>query len=66
MMKNPSRKQSKIFVLIIPPVIRIHNNKWEVILILVWRSRTPRGMRTVIIPQVIQLLLFGEWEAAVV
>ena len=64
MTKDPFRKQSKAFALI--AVIQIHVSKWEVII--VCRSRTPRGMRTVtILPQVIQFKFpFGEWEAAVV
>ena len=62
MMKNPSRKRSKAFVLIIPPVIRMRNSKWEVVI--VCRSRTSRGMR-IILPQVIRLH-FGKWEAVVV
>ena len=61
MMKNFSRELSKVFDLIIPPVIRIHNSNAEVVI--VCRSRTPRG----IIPLLaIQLSHFGEWEAAVV
>ena len=64
MTKDPSGKLSKVFVLI--PVIQIQVSKWEIII--VCRSRTPGGMRTVttrILPQleleVIQFH-FGEWE----
>ena len=64
MMKNPSRKWSEVFILIIPPVIRMYNSKWEVVV--VCRSRTQRGMiRRAILSQVIQLH-FGEWGAAAV
>ena len=70
MTKDPSGKLSKVFVLI--PVIQIQVSKWEIII--VCRSRTPGGMRTVpvttrILPQleleVIQFH-FGEWEVAAV
>ena len=61
MMKNPSRELSKVFDLIIPPLIQMHISKWEVVI--VCRSRTLRG----IIPlQAIQLSQFGDLEAAVV
>ena len=60
MTKNLSRKLLKAFVLIV--VIRIHVSKWEVVI--VCRSRTPRGMR-IILFQVIQFH-FGKWEVAVV
>ena len=43
MTKDPFRKLSKAFVLIV--VIQTHVSKWEAII--VCRSRTPRGMRTV-------------------
>ena len=43
MTKDPFRKLSKAFVLIV--VILTHVSKWEAII--VCRSRTPRGMRTV-------------------
>ena len=43
MTKDPFRKLSKAFVLIV--VIQTHVSKWEAII--VSRSRTPRGMRTV-------------------
>ena len=58
MTKNPSRKRSKAFVLIIPLVTSISE------VVIVCLSRTPRGVR-IIFPQVIQLH-FGEWEVAVV
>ena len=63
MTKNPSRKQSEAFILIIPPVIRMQVCEWGVVVV-VCRSTTPRGMRA-ISPQVIQLRL-GDWEAAAV
>ena len=64
MTKNPSRKLSKVFALIILIVIRMHVSKWKVVIIC--RFRTPRRTRTVtILPQVIRLH-FGEWEAVVV
>ena len=59
MTKDPSRKLSKAFVLII-----IVSKEAVVVVITVCRSRTPRGM-TIILPQVIQLH-FGDWEVAVV
>ena len=62
MTKNPSRKLPKVFVLIIPLAIGIHISKWEVVV--VCRSRTPRGM-TIILSQVIQIH-FDEWEVAAV
>ena len=62
MTKDPSRKQSKVFVII--TVIQIQVSKWEAVI--VCHSRTPRGMRTVtILPQVIRSH-FGKWEAAAV
>ena len=60
MTKNLSRKLSKAFVSII--VIQIRVSNWEVVI--VCRSRTPRGTR-IILSQVIQFR-FGEWEAAVI
>ena len=64
MTKNPSRKRSKVFVLIFPrpQVIRIHFSEWEV-----YRPRTPRGMRifVLIIPQVIQIY-FAESEVVAI
>ena len=54
MTKNPSRKRSKVYVLIIPQVIRtLHFSKW-----------TLRGMRifVLIVPQEIRIY-FGGWEA---
>ena len=60
MTKNPSRKLSEVFVLIIPQVIRIHS-QWEECC-----HKTPRGMRifVLIIPQVITMY-FDEWEVLV-
>ena len=63
MMKNPSRKVSKAFDLIVVVRIRIHVSNWEALA--ACRSSTPRAMR-IILSQVIQLLHFGESEAAVV
>ena len=58
MTKNPSRKRSKAFVLIIPLVTSLLSE-----VVIICRSRTPRGMR-IIFSQVIQLH-FGEWEVLV-
>jgi hypothetical protein len=65
MIKNPSRKLPKVFVLIIPQVIRIHISKWEVVL--VCRPRRLGGMRifVLIIPQMIRIVHFSEWEEVV-
>ena len=66
MTKDPSGKLSKVFVLI--PVIQIQVSKWEIII--VCRSRTPGGMRTVTILLQLELEViqfhFGEWEVAAV
>ena len=62
MTKNPSRKWSKAFVLIIPLVTRMHISISEIVV--VCHSRNPTGMR-IILPQVIQLQI-GEWEIAAV
>ena len=59
MTKDPLRKLSKAFVLII-----IVSKEAVVVVITVCHSRTPRGMM-IILPQVIQLH-FGDWEVAVV
>jgi hypothetical protein len=61
MTTNPSSKLPEVFVLIILQVIRIH--EWEVVV--VFHPRTPRGMRILIIPQVIRIH-FGEWEVVIV
>ena len=58
MTKNPSRKRSKAFVLIIPLVTSLLSE-----VVIICRSRTLRGMR-IIFFQVIQLH-FGEWEVTV-
>ena len=52
MTKNPSKKLSKVFDLILLLVIRIHVCNWEVVV--VCHSRTPGKMR-IILTQVIQL-----------
>ena len=64
MMKNPSRKLWKAFVLII--IVSNWDSESEAVTVVVvlCRSRTLRGMR-IILPQVIQLH-FGDWEVAVV
>ena len=59
MTKNPSRKRSKAFVLIIPLVTSLLSE-----VVIICRSRTLRGMR-IIFSQVIQLH-FGEWEVAMI
>jgi hypothetical protein len=58
MTKNPSRKLLKVFVLIIPQVIRIHIIEWKACC-----PRTARGMEiyVLIIFQVIRIH-FSEWE----
>ena len=61
MMKNPSRKLWKAFVLI--TIVSNWDSETEVVVVLC-RSRTLRGIR-IILPQVIQLH-FGDWEVAVV
>ena len=61
MMKNPSRKLWKAFVLI--TIVSNWDSETEVVVVLC-RSRTLRGMR-IILPQVIQSH-FGDWEVAVV
>ena len=57
MMKSPSRTLWKVFVFIIPQVIRMHISKWEVLLavVVVCRLRTPREIIILLLPQVIQL-----------
>ena len=60
MMKNPSRKLWKAFVLI----TIVSNWDSEAVVEVICRSKTPRGMR-ITLPQVIQLH-FGDWEVAVV
>ena len=62
MTKNPSRKLPKVFVSIIHLVIQIHISRWEVMV--VCRSRTPTGMRIILL-QVIEIY-FDKWEVAVV
>ena len=56
MMKNPSRKPSKAFVLI--AVIQIHISISEAVI--VCRLRTPRGMKTVTISHQVIQFHFGE------
>jgi hypothetical protein len=60
MTKNPSRKLSEVFVLIIPQVIRvwIHFSKWEVVV-----CHPRRGMRifVLMIPYMIRI----HWEEEV-
>ena len=73
MTKNPSRKQSAVFIFLIPKVIRLRFSEWEAVVIVCF-PRNSRGMRTrilvLIIPQVIRTsyLKFSEcqWEVLVV
>ena len=61
MTRNPLKKSSKAFVLIIPLVTQIYLSELEVV---VRRSRTLRGVKMILL-QMIQIY-FGEWEVAVV
>ena len=63
MTMNPPWKKPEVFVLIIHQVIRIHFNKWEVVVVCRPKTPTWRGMRIFVLIMI--PIHFGKWEVVV-
>ena len=60
---NPPWKMQEVFVLVIHQVIRIHFNKWEVVVVCRPKTPTWRGMRIFVLIMI--QIHFDKWEVVV-